>query len=147
MGAAHSGGNGGRWATFVLRVRFSTEPALMMRSNSKQPFWLTGDMTAPAGECASAYMEEKRGCASALSFMGIGAGARVLGTGLAGVGVWGAGAGAGAGAVALSAMAAGALHQGAVRSLFVFWRSRGLRGVRVCTVTVVVCLGLASVRC
>ena len=78
----------------------------MMRSNSKQPFWLTGDMTAPAGECASAYMEVKRGCASALSFIGMGAGARVLGTGLAGVGVWGAGAGAGAVAVALSAMAA-----------------------------------------
>lgn len=119
----------------------------MMRSNSKQPFWLTGDMTAPAGECASAYMDEKRGCASALSFMGMGAGARVLGTGLAGVGmgvgVWGAGAGA----VALSAMAAGALHQGAARSLFVSWRSRGLRGVGVCTVTVVLCLGLSSVRC
>lgn len=29
---------------FVLRVRFTTVPALMMRSNSKQPFWLTGDM-------------------------------------------------------------------------------------------------------
>lgn len=96
-------------------------------------------------------MDEKRGCASALSFMGMGAGARVLGTGLAGVGVWGAGAGAGAsagaGAVALSAMAAGALHPGAARSLFVSWRSRGLRGVGVCTATVVLCLGLSSVRC
>jgi len=28
----------------VLRVRFTTSPTLMMRSNSKQPFWLTGDM-------------------------------------------------------------------------------------------------------
>ena len=124
--------------TFVLRVRFRTEPALMMRSNSKQPFWLTGDMTAPAGECASAYMEVKRGCASALSFIGMGAGARVLGTGLAGVGVWGAGAGAVA--VALSAMAAVALHQGAARSLFVFLNN-------VCSMAVVVCLGLSSVRC
>jgi len=26
-------------------VRLTTLPALMMRSNSKQPFWLTGDMT------------------------------------------------------------------------------------------------------
>jgi hypothetical protein len=31
--------------TLVLRVRLTTLPALMMRSNSKQPFWLTGDMT------------------------------------------------------------------------------------------------------
>jgi hypothetical protein len=91
---------------------------------------LTGDMTAPAGECASAYMEEKRGCASALNFIGIGAGARVLWTGVAGVGVWGAGAGA----VALSAMAAVALHQGAARSLFVSGRSRWLCGVVACTV-------------
>ena len=30
----------------VLRVRFTTVPALMMRSNSKQPFWLTGDITS-----------------------------------------------------------------------------------------------------
>ena len=28
----------------VFRVRFTTVPCLMMRSNSKQPFWLTGDM-------------------------------------------------------------------------------------------------------
>jgi hypothetical protein len=28
----------------VFRVRFTTVPALIMRSNSKQPFWLTGDM-------------------------------------------------------------------------------------------------------
>ena len=31
--------------TLVLRVRFIMVPALMMRSNSKQPYWLTGDMT------------------------------------------------------------------------------------------------------
>lgn len=35
--------------TLVLRVRLTTVPALIMRSNSKQPFWLTGDMRpAPA---------------------------------------------------------------------------------------------------
>jgi hypothetical protein len=28
---------------FVLRVRFETWPDLMMRSNSKLPFWLTGE--------------------------------------------------------------------------------------------------------
>ena len=31
--------------TFVLRVRFMMLPALMTRSNSKLPFWFTGDMT------------------------------------------------------------------------------------------------------
>lgn len=36
--------------TLVLRVRFNTEPALMMRSNSKQPFWLTGDMMPATGD-------------------------------------------------------------------------------------------------
>jgi hypothetical protein len=38
-----------RWSrawvrAFVFLVRLTTVPALMMRSNSKQPFWLTGDM-------------------------------------------------------------------------------------------------------
>jgi hypothetical protein len=75
--------------TLVFRVRFSTEPALMMRSNSKQPFWFTGDMTPALSACA--WMLERRGCAgvlgvlSVLSFMGEGAGARVTGIGLAGV--------------------------------------------------------------
>ena len=40
--------------TFVLRVRLSTVPALMMRSNSKQPCWFTGDMRAVAGAAAAA---------------------------------------------------------------------------------------------
>jgi hypothetical protein len=35
----------GKAHTFVLRVRFTMEPALMTRSNSKLPFWFTGDMT------------------------------------------------------------------------------------------------------
>lgn len=86
--------------TLVFRVRFSTEPALMMRSNSKQPFWFTGDMTpalsASACACACAWMLDRRGCAGGLSFMGEGAGARVTGIGLA-----------------ASAMAAGSLHQAA----------------------------------
>ena len=64
----------------VFRVRFSTEPALMMRSNSKQPFWFTGDMTPALSACA--WMLERRGCAGVLSFMSEGAGARVTGIGL-----------------------------------------------------------------
>lgn len=56
--------------TLVLRVRFSTEPALMMRSNSKQPFWLTGDMIPAAGAWASTL--EKRVWAGVLSGIGMG---------------------------------------------------------------------------
>lgn len=81
----------------VFRVRFSTEPALMMRSNSKQPFWFTGDMTPALSACA--WMLERRGCAGVLSFMGEGARARVTGVGLGGV------------CCAPSAMAAVSLHQ------------------------------------
>jgi hypothetical protein len=60
-------GSGG--LTLVLRVRLTTLPALMMRSNSKQPFWLTGDMMpAPA---LAALTESNRGWTvpSASSFM------------------------------------------------------------------------------
>jgi len=32
--------------TFVFRVRFKTSPDLMIRSNSKLPFWVTGDMVS-----------------------------------------------------------------------------------------------------
>jgi hypothetical protein len=53
--------------TLVLRVRLTTFPALMMRSNSKQPFWLTGDMMpTPA---AMAWALSKRGWAGVWSFM------------------------------------------------------------------------------
>lgn len=53
--------------TLVLRVRFTTLPALMMRSNSKQPFWLTGDMTPMAA--LAALMLSIWGCAGASSSM------------------------------------------------------------------------------
>lgn len=39
----------------------------MMRSNSKQPFWLTGDMTPAAALCA--WRVERRGWAGVTSFM------------------------------------------------------------------------------
>jgi nitrate/nitrite transporter NarK len=47
--------------TLVLRVRLTTLPALMMRSNSKQPFWLTGDMTPMLA--VGTLAASKRGCA------------------------------------------------------------------------------------
>jgi hypothetical protein len=83
--------------TLVFRVRFSTGPALIMRSNSKQPFWLTGDMTVVLSACAWAWawMLARRGCAGVLSFIFKG----VRATGLAGV------------CCAPSAMAAASLHQ------------------------------------
>ena len=90
-----------RWRTLVLRVRFRTGPALMMRSNSKQPFWLTGDMTPVL--CAWAWRLQRRGCAGVLSFMGVGVG---VGKGAMGIGLAGV-------CCALSAMAAGSLHQAA----------------------------------
>lgn len=67
----------------------------MMRSNSKQPFWLTGDMTPALA--AWAWMLEKRGCAGVLSFISVGA----MGIDLGGV------------CCAPSAMAVGSLHQAA----------------------------------
>ena len=55
--------------TLVLRVRFMTGPALMTRSNSKLPFWLTGDMTL----ALFARRASKRGCwVGVSSFMGDG---------------------------------------------------------------------------
>lgn len=81
----------------------------MMRSNSKQPFWLTGDMMVAlwlwGWAWAWAWMLERRGCAGVLSFMG--AGMRAMGIGLAGV------------CCAPSAMAAVALHQVADRRVCV----------------------------
>jgi uncharacterized membrane protein YgcG len=53
--------------TLVLRVRLTTLPALMMRSNSKQPFWLTGDMMPMLA--LAALRLSNRGCASVSSFM------------------------------------------------------------------------------
>jgi hypothetical protein len=52
--------------TLVLRVRLTTFPALMMRSNSKQPFWLMGDMTPTVA--AAAVMLSKRGWTGVTSF-------------------------------------------------------------------------------
>jgi hypothetical protein len=51
--------------TLVLRVRLTTFPALMMRSNSKQPFWLTGDMTPTLA--LAALTLSKRGCWASVS--------------------------------------------------------------------------------
>lgn len=48
-------------------MRLTTLPALMMRSNSKQPFWLTGDMTPVL--VLAALTLSKRGCAGMLSVM------------------------------------------------------------------------------
>lgn len=66
--------------TLVLRVRFMTFPALMTRSNSKLPFWFTGDMTL----ALLARKASRRGWwrAGVSSFMG--AGRMVMGL----VGVW-----------------------------------------------------------
>jgi hypothetical protein len=59
----------------VFRVRFTTVPALMMRSNSKQPCWLTGDMmSTPALAClvlrrgVSGFMPAER---IAIGFAGV----------------------------------------------------------------------------
>lgn len=53
--------------TLVLRVRFMTVPAFMTRSNSKLPFWFTGDMTL----ALLARKASRRGCcADVSSFMG-----------------------------------------------------------------------------
>jgi hypothetical protein len=65
--------------TLVLRVRFTTLPALMMRSNSKQPFWLTGDMMPTLA--LAALTLSKRGWTGVSSFMP----AERMGIGLAGV--------------------------------------------------------------
>lgn len=59
--------------TLVLRVRFMTGPALITRSNSKLPFWLTGDMAL----ALFARRASKRGCEGVSSFMGDGR--RVMG--------------------------------------------------------------------
>ena len=56
---------------FVLRVRLTTVPSLITRSNSKLPFWLTGDITFRLAWLA--LMASTRGCASGgSSFMPVG---------------------------------------------------------------------------
>src|SRR5690242_2964633 len=127
------------WRTFVLRVRFRTGPALMMRSNSKQPFWLTGDMTAAlegwAWVLATLATLAKRGCdagvlsvfsvLSVLSVLSlVGAGAPVMGIGVAGV------------CCAPSAMAAVGYMKG-----------RGRRAVDVCRLAGCVCFCVCFCVC